>query len=68
MGITRSQEQWQSIIDYCQQQQLLTSSFVSVGSSFTIAIHLLNDYKKVRAVAKPKLIKRKRLSINGEVA
>ena len=41
MGITRSQEQWQTIIDdqqtsgltiidYCQQQQLSTSSFYAV--------------------------------------
>lgn len=27
MRITRSHEQWQAIIDYCQQQQLSTSSF-----------------------------------------
>jgi putative transposase len=27
MRITRSQEQWQTIIDCCQQQQLSTSRF-----------------------------------------
>ena len=30
MRVTRSQEQWQTVIDYCQQQQLSTSSFYTV--------------------------------------
>jgi len=34
MRITSSQEQWQTIIDYCQQQPLSTSSFYSVKKKF----------------------------------
>lgn len=47
MRITRSQEQWQTIIedqqtsgltiiDYCQQQQLTTSSFYAVRKKFSL--------------------------------
>ena len=48
MGITRSQEQWQTIIDdqqtsgltildYCKQQQLSTSSFYAVRKKISLS-------------------------------
>jgi len=36
MIITRSQEKWQTIIDYCQQQQLSTSSFYAVKKKLSL--------------------------------